>query len=92
MLGDFNVDMLQGKNNNKMYDFFENYGLKNIVNAPTCFKNPNSPTCLDLIITNRKDRFHDTTLIETCLSDHHKMIVTCIKRYIKKMLPKIICL
>ena len=89
MLGDFNVDMLQGKNNNKMYDFFENYGLKNIVNEPTCFKNPNSPTSMDLIITNRKDKFHDTTLIETGLSDHHKMTVTCIKRYIKKMPPKL---
>ena len=73
---------------NPILDFCETYTLKNIVNQPTCYKNASSPTSIDVILTNRKECFCDTTVIETGLSDYHKMTVTCLKRYFKKLPPK----
>ena len=35
--------------------------LDNIVKEPTCFKNPNNPSCIDLILTY----FQNTTVVET---------------------------
>ena len=34
-------------------DFCGIYNLKNIIREKVCFKNPNNPSCIDLIITNR---------------------------------------
>ena len=73
-----------------MLDFCENYGLKNIVKKATCFKNPNKPTCLDLILTNKSKCFGKIEIIETGLSDFHKMPVTCIKICIEKLPLKLI--
>ena len=47
-LGDFNV----GVNDNHMKSFCENYGLKNLIKQPTCYKNPSNSTCIAVIITN----------------------------------------
>ena len=85
MMGDFNCDF--NIKVNKLQEFCETYNLKNIVKEPTCFKNPKHPTCIDLILTNRDKSFHDTKVIETGLSDYHKMTVTCLKRYVKKNPP-----
>ena len=82
MMGDFNCDVDNKHENNKILNFCESFSLTNIVKEPTCFKNPVKPTCIDLIITNRKERFNDTTVIETGLSDYHLMTVTCLNKYI----------
>ena len=53
-MGDFNAE----PDDTVVSDFCETYNLKNIIREKTCFKNPNNPSCIDLIITNRqKDRF-----------------------------------
>ena len=62
-------------------DFCEIYNTKNIIKEKTCFKNPENPTCIDLILTNRPRSFQDSTVIETGLSDFHKMCVTVMKMY-----------
>ena len=62
MMGDFNCDVDNKHENNKILNFCESFSLTNIVKEPTCFKNPIKPTCIDLIITNRKERFSDTTV------------------------------
>ena len=36
---------------------------------PTCFKNPENPTCIDLILANKPLSFKNTYVIETGLSD-----------------------
>ena len=38
-----------------------------------CFKNPNNPSCIDLIVTNRPKSFQNSMVIETGLSGFHKM-------------------
>ena len=62
-------------------DFCEIYNLKNIVGEKTCFKSPNNRSCIDLIITNRPESFQNCMVIETALSDFHKMSITVMKMY-----------
>ena len=40
-----------------MGEFCENYSLKHLVKEPTCFKNPDKPTCIDLMLTNKPTVF-----------------------------------
>ena len=47
-LGDFNFT----DDEHHMKYSCENYGLKNLNRQPTCYKNPNNPVCIDLILTN----------------------------------------
>ena len=86
LLGDFNADM-QDVNLN---DFCSLYNFKNLIKEPTCYKNPLNPSCIDLIITNRPNSFQDTNVIETGLSDFHKLIISVMKMFFKKHRPKII--
>ena len=50
----------------------------------TCFKS-NSGTCIDLILTNKKHSFKNTSVIETGLSDFHRMIFTQMKLISEKL-------
>ena len=50
------------------------YKLQNLIQEPTCFENPENPTCIDLILTNKPLSFKNTYGIETGLSDFHKMV------------------
>ena len=56
----------------------------------TCFKNPNNPSCIDLIITNRLKSFQNSMVIATGLPDFHKMCITIMKMYYSKQKPTII--
>ena len=86
LLGDFNSEMSEPI----MEAFCGNYNLKNLVNENTCFKNPENPSCIDLMLTNRYRKFHNTLVVETGLSDFHKMTITVLKKFYEKKKPKII--
>ena len=86
ILGDFNCEPAEPD----VSDFCELFNLKNLVHQPTCFKNPANPSCIDLILTNRYRSFQNTTVIESGLSDFHKMTVTVLKTFFKKAPPKVI--
>ena len=73
-----------------MGDFCGIYNFKNLVKKTTCYKNLDNPSCIDLILTNRQNSFRDTKVIETGLSDFHKLTATVLKVYFKKQPPKII--
>ena len=60
------------------------YHLKNLVNVPTCYKNPLKPSCIDVFLTNCSRSFQDTQVIETGLSDFHKMNITVLKMFFNK--------
>ena len=47
-LGDFNVKI----DESHMKSFCETYNLTNPIKQPTCYKNCDNPTCIDLILTN----------------------------------------
>ena len=61
-----------------------------MINRPTCFKNPEKPSCIDLILTNCPRSFKNTCAFETGLSYFHKLVVTVMKTAYKKLQPKII--
>ena len=60
-----------------------------MVNKATCYKNPNKPTCIDLITTNYPGLFQNSCVVEIALSDFHKMVVTVMKTSYRKSQPKI---
>ena len=64
--------------------FCDIYHLKNLVNVPTCYKNPLKPSCINLFLTNCSRSFQDTQVIETGLSDFHKMNITVLKMFFSK--------
>ena len=57
---------------------------------PTCYKYPDKPTCIDLILTNCPRSFQNSCVIETGLSDFHNMIVTVMKTSYRKIEPMVI--
>ena len=63
--------------------------MKNIVKQKTCFKNPERPSCIDLILTNSSRSFQDPCTVETGLSNFHKLAVTVLKLYFPKQKPNI---
>ena len=86
LAGDFNVE----SDSTYMADFCDLYNLKSLIKEPTCFKSLCKPTCIDLILTNKKRSFQNSTTIETGLSDFHKMVITVMKSKFPKQSPNII--
>ena len=68
-------------------EFCDVYNLENLIDEPTCYKNPNNPSFIDVILTNRKRSFYISTTIETGLSDHNKMIITVLNGNLNKKEP-----
>ena len=79
-IGDFNLE----NSETALRNFCDLYKLKNLVREPTCFKNPDNPSCIDLFLTNCSRSFQDTQVIETGLSDFHKMNLTVLKMFFTK--------
>ena len=73
IMGDFNLE----PHDKRLGYFLNSNNLVNLVKTNTCFKG--SGSCIDLILTNRKYFFKNTTSYETGLSDHHYMILTMLK-------------
>ena len=86
LLGDFTTE----PSDTALSNFCEIYNFKNLIKDKTCFKNPEKPSCIDLIITNRPNSFQNSMVIETGLSDFHKMCVTVMKIYFVKQKPTIV--
>ena len=57
---------------------------------PTCFKSPENLSCIDLILTNSPYSFHSSCVIETGLSNFHKLIAEVMEAPFQKTKPKII--
>ena len=64
--------------------------MKNLVKQNTCFKNPDKPTCIDLILTNCPRSFQNTDTFETGLSDFHKLTFTVLKQHFPKQKPRVV--
>ena len=82
ILGDFNVGINEPQ--------CETYNLINLIKKLTCYKNHNSPTCIDLILTNDSHTFQSTCVIETGLSGFHLITLTIMRKTYKKQRPRII--
>ena len=84
LIGDFNLSI----ENQHLNALIQAYNLNNLINKPTCFQS-NTATCIDLILTNKKDSFKLSNTFEAGISDHHKLVSTILKSGSFKGTPKI---
>ena len=70
-------------------DFCDIYSFQYLIKEPQCYKNSNNPKCADLVLTNWQHIFQNSCVIDTGLSDFHKMTVTVLRSYFPKVEPKI---
>ena len=71
--------------------FCDSYGLKKkLIKDAICYKNPEDPSCINLILTNNPNSFQNSGVTETDLSDFYKMMVTFMKITFEKLKPNII--
>ena len=84
ILGDFNMQTSEML----LLDFLKDHNLEDIIKTNTCFKCKDG-TAIDLILTNFKNSFQHTNVLETGLSDHHLMIYTMFKSTYYRAPPKL---
>ena len=65
-----------------------NENIINLVKTNTCFKGKG--TCIDLILTNSKYSFKNTSFTDTSLSDHHQLISSKMKAAFEKEQPEVL--
>ena len=85
-MGDFKAEILEPN----LASLCTIYILKNFIKKPTCYKNPDNPSCTDLILTNCPNYFQNSLTFETGLSDFHKLILTLFKSEILQQRPNIV--
>ena len=73
-----------------MRNFCNSYNLNGLIKQLTCLKNPENPSCIDMILTNKPRSFQSTCVIETGLSDFHRMTVSVLKTHFCKLAPKVV--
>ena len=86
LIGNFNSEPTEST----FSDFCQIYSCKNQIKDNICFKNPEKPSCIDLIKTNRPKCFQNSVTLEKVLSDFHKMALTVMKVFYKGQKPAII--
>ena len=79
-IGDFNLETSE----TALRNFCYLCKLKNLVSELTCLNNPDNLSCIDLFLTNCWRNFQDIQIIETGLSDFHKMNLRVLKMYFTK--------
>ena len=86
LMVDFNAEISE----TSFPSFSEVSEVKNIINQSTYCKKPTNPWCIDLFVTNSSNSFQKTTVVESDLSDFHKLIVPMMKWHLPKQTPNIV--
>ena len=79
LLSDFNLST----ENPNLKNFMCSFELESLINSPICYKSTD-PTCIDLILNNKKNHFMKSATFKTGLSDHYKLITTILRKIISK--------
>ena len=79
LIGDFNLTI----NNERLQNLMTTFDLECLIKKPTCFQSSN-PTCIDLILTSKKEFVKKTDVIEIGISNNHILIVTALKSLLLK--------
>ena len=89
LAGDLNVDMDIPGTDKKGFlnDLCITFDLSNLINKKTCTKKSGGSS-LDVFLTNHPRCFQHTCVIETALSDYHKLIGTFLKSKFRRIPPK----
>ena len=86
LLGDFNACV----DDEALKTFCKSYSFNSLFKQPTCFKNPKSFSCIDLMLTNKPRSFQTKCVIETGLFDFHRMTISVVRMLFRKLPPKVI--
>ena len=88
-MGGLNIDISNKRkdNNNFLLDLCDTFSLQNIIPGKTCHKS-NAGTSVDIMLTNRPRSFHKTSIFETGISNHHKLIFSFFRSYFTRLPPK----
>ena len=89
LAGDLNVDMDIPSTDRKglLTDLCVTFDLTNLINKKTCTKKSEGSS-LDVFLTNHPKCFQHTCVIETALSDHHKLIGSFLRTKFHRLPPK----
>ena len=82
--GDFNSQIGEDCIDTFMYQ----HNLQSINKEPSCYENPDNPSCLDLFLTNSPRSFYQTETFFTGLSDFHKLVLSIFKTTFTKSKAK----
>ena len=83
IVGDFNSEMTESS----VEKFCRTYHLHNLIKDPTCFKNTDKSSFIDLLLTNFPNSLIKSQTLETGLLDFHKLTLTVLKTHYKKQKP-----
>ena len=72
------VDLNLPVENSHLEAIIQTYDLSSLIKKPTCYES-HTPSCIDLILTNRKHLLQLSNTFQTSLSNHHKLICTILK-------------
>ena len=86
LMGDFNLE----EENMHLDALKTDLNLENLIKQPTCFMSVSHPSCIDHIWVNEKKRFINSGVLESGLSDHHKMVFTFLNSQLPKSEPVIV--
>ena len=78
----FNMDL----SHTQFSAFMKHYNYYCLIKNNACFKSDRS--CIDLMLTNRKYCFKNTSSFETGISDHYRRIYSMLKTAFEKEEPK----
>ena len=68
--------------------FLYQHELKSLNKEANYYKNPNTPSCIDLILTNSPPGFFNAETYFTGLSNCHKLVLSIFKTTFSKTGPK----
>ena len=86
LLGDFNSE----PSDNTMTMSCQRHNLKSLINERTSYKNPNKPSYIDLIMTDRPKSFQNSCTFGTGPSDFDKMNLSILKASFKKQKSRVL--
>ena len=78
-IGDLNYDLLIKEKSKPLTNICDNFNLHCMVKEPTCFTKNQTPTLIDVILTNSKTLLCNTVNFNCGLSDCHNMIATSLR-------------
>ena len=89
VVGDLNIDILDKKKDSKNYlsGLCNTFSLSSLMSELTRVKSPVGSS-IDSMLTNRPRIFHHTSLIETGMSDCHKLILPLFRAFFKRIPAK----
>ena len=67
----------------------KSYNLSSFIRESTCYKNPENPSCIDLLLTNSLNSFPNSSVVEADLSDFRRIIVTVMETSFQRLTSEV---